>query len=350
MYYGSALAPSTRTQYDAHVVRFLTFCVAAGLDHAQPSEPTVMLYAALLARSVKPQTVRQYLKGLRSHYRQRQQPEFGDPVAWPHLYAMLRGVARMKQADVAKKCPITPAMLFEFRRGMGTCARSKALWACMLVTFFAYFRKSNTTTEAGSAYAPGHTVRVGDVSFVPAQYALKVVVRSSKTRQFGTSTAVWVKGLKGHVLDPVHAWAEHAAANRVAEDPLVHAFAHRGPGGGFQPMRHADIVAAAKSMAVAAGMQAQDAAGHSFRRGGASFAFECGVPDILIQRQGDWASSCYREYVNVSPIRALEATDRMLRALTGTPCAATWGSGLVPAANPFGHSSVAASAGFLADE
>ena len=229
-YYSAALAPSTRAQYDAHVVRFLTFCVAAGLDHGQPSEPTVMLFAALLARSVKPQSVRQYLKGLKSHYRQRQQPEFGDPVAWPHLYAMLLGIASAKQADVNKKCPITPAMLFEFRRGMGTCARSKALWACLLVTFFAYFRKSkSTTTEAGSAYAPGHTVRVGDVAFVPAQYALKVAVRSSKTRQFGTSTTVWIKGLQGHVLDPVHAWAEHRAANRLAEEPLSHASCPRLP-------------------------------------------------------------------------------------------------------------------------
>src|SRR4051794_1104850 len=30
--------------------------------------------------------------------------------------------------------------------------------------------------------------------------------------------------------------------------------------------------------------------GHSFRRGGATFAFQCGVPASLIKLQGDWRS------------------------------------------------------------
>ena len=45
---------------------------------------------------------------------------------------------------------------------------------------------------------------------------------------------------------------------------------------------------------------------HSFRHGGATFAFEAQVPSELIKFQGDWRSDCYLIY--------LEMTDRQKRA------------------------------------
>jgi hypothetical protein len=36
--------------------------------------------------------------------------------------------------------------------------------------------------------------------------------------------------------------------------------------------------------------------GHSFRRGGATFAFRCGVPTTLIKLHGDWRSDAYLLY------------------------------------------------------
>ena len=40
--------------------------------------------------------------------------------------------------------------------------------------------------------------------------------------------------------------------------------------------------------------------GHSFRRGGATFAFAGEVPGELIQLHGDWASDAYLRYLDVS--------------------------------------------------
>ena len=39
---------------------------------------------------------------------------------------------------------------------------------------------------------------------------------------------------------------------------------------------------------------------HSVRRGGASWAFRLGLPGELIQISGDWASDCYKLYLEVS--------------------------------------------------
>ena len=40
--------------------------------------------------------------------------------------------------------------------------------------------------------------------------------------------------------------------------------------------------------------------GHSFRRGGASFALQCGIPAEWIRLQGDWSSDAYQRYLDPS--------------------------------------------------
>jgi len=38
---------------------------------------------------------------------------------------------------------------------------------------------------------------------------------------------------------------------------------------------------------------------HSFRRGGASFAFQCQVPGETIKLLGDWSSDAYLQYLHL---------------------------------------------------
>ena len=47
-----------------------------------------------------------------------------------------------------------------------------------------------------------------------------------------------------------------------------------------------------------AGVDPYNYAGHSLRRGGASFALACNVPGDLIKLQGDWKSDCYQRYLD----------------------------------------------------
>ena len=56
--------------------------------------------------------------------------------------------------------------------------------------------------------------------------------------------------------------------------------------------------------------------GHSFRRGGATWAFRNGVPGELIQIYGNWASDAYKCYLGFSDDAKLRVTRDMVRALT----------------------------------
>ena len=49
-----------------------------------------------------------------------------------------------------------------------------------------------------------------------------------------------------------------------------------------------------------AGINEDDYSGHSFRRGGATFAMKSGVPFSLIKCQGDWASNAYERYLETT--------------------------------------------------
>ena len=39
---------------------------------------------------------------------------------------------------------------------------------------------------------------------------------------------------------------------------------------------------------------------HALRRGGASWAFSCGLPELAIKLMGDWASSAYKNYIDLT--------------------------------------------------
>ena len=48
------------------------------------------------------------------------------------------------------------------------------------------------------------------------------------------------------------------------------------------------------------GFPADQYSGHSFRRGGAQFALQCGLPVELIKLQGDWNSNAHERYLQPS--------------------------------------------------
>ena len=55
--------------------------------------------------------------------------------------------------------------------------------------------------------------------------------------------------------------------------------------------------------------------GHSFRRGGATWAFQAGIPGELIQICGDWVSDAYKRYLEFSMDDKLHLAAQFVRHL-----------------------------------
>lgn len=187
-----------------------------------------------------------------------------------------------------------------------------AIWACALITIFRFFRKSNTTVAGGAPDAQSKCLRVQDIVLHERECALCITAPGSKKRQIGSDSTIWFAGVPGHSLDPVQAWKNHVCVNMLSDRRL-------GPYQTFSfldgdcrvPLLHRQLVSAAKDMVEILGEARATVSGHSFRRGGASFDFQAGVPDILIQRQGDWVSACYRECITMSRDRSMTTTSVM---------------------------------------
>jgi hypothetical protein len=293
-----ALAETTRTQYDRYELYWVRFLLVFGLLSfvVQPVESVVCLYVGFLSRSVSYGAVKNYLQGLQRFLLDRGWG--GHFSRFRGLQQVLVGLRRRAQA-VQRKLPITPFVLL---RVLGVLDRRSDLevmvFAAMLVAFGAFLRKANV---CGASRSLSHVQRAllrRDVVVDLQRYCLHVTLRFMKNAQFGESVhTVVVAGRAGHPLDPVGWWLEYVS--RVPAPSGAAAFGYVA-GGEYVPMVHSEFVSWVKSLLTRAGLNAAGFAGHSFRRGAATFSFLVGLPELLIKELGAWRSQVYQVYMDLS--------------------------------------------------
>jgi hypothetical protein len=137
-------------------------------------------------------------------------------------------------------------------------------------------------------------------------------LRHTKTIQFGQRTLrVPLPAIPGSILCPVTALQRLFSA--VASGPEDFAFSYPDQTGRLQTLWESlvlkrptkDLWVQVKTKLSHIGMDSARYAGHSFRRGGATFAFQCGASPAQIKEQGDWKSSAYLLYLKFDdPARA----------------------------------------------
>ena len=97
------------------------------------------------------------------------------------------------------------------------------------------------------------------------------------------------------------------------------AFAYRQPNGKVRPLLSHLFVTTLRQILRRAGIPgAHLYRGHSFRRGGASWAFDNGVPGELIQVMGDWKSDAYKTYLEFSLHSKVAIAQRLVKNLPVT--------------------------------
>lgn len=314
---GGAYATSTSKKVRQAVHYFVRFCCLFGLESfiLAGDELTFMRYVAWLSRSCKHDTISNYLHGVRVWY---QQQGLGHPFQDMPLLAMLRrGIRRRTGGSVRKKRPITPAMLLRWAallRPFWADPPRVAVFACMLVAFFGFFRKATVAVATASLSDPGTHLRRQDITIDWQNYCLVIQVPRSKTNQYGERRdLVCVAGIKGSAIDPV--WWYARMLQLSPAPPTAAAFGYKGGRGTFCPVTHKLLVDTTKAYAKCIGLNPTEVSGHSFRRGGATFAFHVGVPDLLIKFQGIWASAAYQGYIDLPLSARLTATQMMQRAI-----------------------------------
>ena len=186
------------------------------------------------------------------------------------------------------------------------------VWAAMLLMFFTFFRQSNVLPLSASQFDPSKQLSQSSISLYSDFMVVKVTW--SKTIQFSQKTFfVPIAAVSGSNLCPVSAY--RSLLDLVPIAPCNSAFCYLSHGNPVI-LTYTAFVKQFRIWLSELGLSPNMFSCHSFRRGGATWAFQSGVPDIIIKAQGDWSSDCYMRYSNFSIADRLVASVKMSKSIS----------------------------------
>lgn len=312
------LAVSTTGVYTDAFKYAVRFLLAFGLIQYlwAPPELVVCWMAAFFARSAGYKSVCNYLKGYRYFLRVNGW-DLSVWDKWVLLPRVLRGIRREKGDASTPKQPITPDILLAVVRILPAGQKFMAVWVAMLVGFFAFLRKSHLCVESVSLTWSAALLLRKHVVLVPSKYCILVTVTCSKSVQFKQRVhTIVIQGLPGHLLDPYFWLAKYFAMVPAADEQPAFGYMVDDQ---YVPLSYSVFLSVMKDMLAQAGVKPELYAGHSLRRGGATFAYQCGVNPLFIRIQGDWNSDAWLLYVGLSHEQKRHVTMAMQAGIKKLP-------------------------------
>lgn len=292
----ATFAESTQKTYSSYLKSYLQFCCQYDIVPV-PVEPiNIARYIAFLSFRLSASSISKYLTVIRLLHIE---SGFANPLENNWLIkSVIRGMQRTKGTTVNKKMPITPNILLKIKGVINLSLQMDVnFWAACLVGFFGMLRRSNFLPQNKNSFDSSKHLRRMDVIKVPNGFVLKI--RWSKTIQ-NKERVHWVPipDLGDHPLCPSRALA-NALQYSQAAPPSGPVFVTFGKDG-FVPLTANTFVAKLKQLLSAVGVSPSQYAGHSLRRGGASWALQVGIPKEIIMIMGDWKSDAVFQYFSLS--------------------------------------------------
>ena len=289
----SAFAKGTRENIGTHWRSFIMFCLYFELVFLPASLDTVCVYVQFLSRSFCSMTsVRNYLHGVKLLH-------LFAGVMFPcaesfELKLLLRGLDRVHPHAPRQALAITPNVLLKIYKFVNlNDPLHVACWSAYLIAFFLMLRKSNLVPTSWNKFVLKKQLSRGDILVCDA--GLLVNMYWSKTNQFGHRILrIPVASIPSCNLCPLTAYRRLLSIMTVQDN--MPAFTYR-PRNCVTSYKFIRVL---RQLLTKAGFQADCFTGHSFRRGGASFAFQAGVPGEMIKLIGDWKSNAYLGYLDFS--------------------------------------------------
>lgn len=303
-------AESTKSTYRTHLTSYLAFCCVCGYAAVPATSETLCQYAVLLAKHLKYSSVKQYLNIVRLLHLEWDIP---NPLMNNfQLSCVLRGIRRIHGDIQRKKLPITPELLYKILSMLDLSNSFDAsVWAACLTMLYGLLRRGNVLSTQAQFRSSKHLTR-NDITF--HSYGIQLNIKWSKTIQFGErSLQIPLPRYHGHVLCPVQAILLSFKLSAGA-DMAGPAFTYKcGPA--LRLLTPNLFISKIRSCIQQLGLDSCKYAGHSFRRGGASWAYHAGVPLDTIRQLGDWRSNAYQRYIETDNTMLFKAILQMQQCI-----------------------------------
>ena len=293
IYKSMTFAESTKRTYKSQLTAYLSFCHAMGYRAVPASSATLHRYAALLARSLKFTSIKQYISVIRFLHLEWGLP---DPLKENYsLTALMKGIQRSLSSPIRRKAPITPPLLLHILSRLDLSkALDSCVWAAALVMFHAMLRRSNVLPSGPTSFDQTKQLRLMDITVFRDH--LSVYIKWSKTMQFGERPySIPLYRARNSPLCPVQATVHARRFSQGAPlDGPAFVYLHQSK---LKPLTSGTFMQVIRQCLASSGFEKSQFGTHSFRRGGASHAFQAGLSVDSIRLIGDWKSNAYTSYV-----------------------------------------------------
>lgn len=304
----SAYAEGTKKNMKTQWKSFFLFCFYFHLTPLPCDLDTLCLFAQFLSRSFKSvDSIRNYLNGVKVLH-------LILDFSFTHFESFyfklfMKGLKRCNPHTVKAALPITPDILLRIRETLNFEDNNmRTYWCLSLFSFFLMCRKSNLVGKSNDIST---CLKRKDIS-VFDDYLI-VHFSWSKTIQFGERYLdIPILKKKSCPLCPVSAFKDMCSSFPVSLDFPAFVIRHAGK---IKPVSYGMFQDFIKKSIMQLGINPQNYSSHSFRRGGATWAFKCGVPADLIQLQGDWRSDAYKLYLKYDLEDKISVSSKMMSLL-----------------------------------
>ncbi|CAG2202644.1 unnamed protein product [Mytilus edulis] len=210
---------------------------------------------------------------------------------------LLKGIAREKQHLPKQALAITVDMLLDINRVINhDDPKQCTIWCLFLFAFFLMARKSNLVPDSKMSFDIDKQLTRNKV-MLEGNIAIAIFYWS-KTIQMGNRILkIPLIENTSSALCPLRAYRNMCKLIPAAGDSPAFLFPSKHK---LVPVTYTDFQRYIKEFISKIGRNPRLFSTHSFRRGGATFAFESKVPAELIIVHGDWASDAYKLYLQFS--------------------------------------------------
>lgn len=289
-------AESTKKSYGTHLKRYTDFCRRMGYAAVPASPEVIDRYVAHLSEDLQFSSIAKYLNIIRLLHKEAGLP---NPLLENFsLDCLLKGIKRDKGSNINRKLPILPEHLVSFKKHLNLSdIKDIMFWAACLLGFYAFLRKSNLFPPSSKSFDPNKHLSRSHLHFESGGIILDVMW--AKNNQYRERIIQCFIPRTGGELCPVSAILRVLQKSWSAETtgPL---FVLPDNNGTWKPLLYGAFLAKIKACIKQIGLDTSKYAGHSLRRGAATWALKKGIPGEVIQSLGDWHSQAYLAYLHVS--------------------------------------------------
>jgi integrase len=287
---------------------FISFCLYFKLCYLPTSVDTLCMYAQYLSKTFKSaDSIVNYLGGVRLMHLYAGLPF--DLLQNFLVKLLLKGLRKRLCHTPRRALPITPQILLSFLPYLHLDSPFDiTLWCSFLFAFFLMARKSNICPPSKRKFDSTKHLCRGDILYNDT--GLLVLFRWSKTNQHRQRPKLTpLIKMPDSPLCPLTIFT--TMNTMIPANPKDPAFLIPTNCGKFTTLTHDVFVKHLRKLLVKTGHNPSSYSGHSFRRGGATWAVRSGVSDSLIRLHGDWRSDSYLMYIHESVTSQAQVSIKM---------------------------------------